>query len=112
MHDFESAGAFKGMWWLHTYYLYFPCVTVNRKKNKDEKKKKTVFPFSLSYLCDALLLLHAGSCGSAIVVVVGGVWFGSAGLLHDGFDCSHVGCSVSDSKTTNKKCGDSLNECF
>lgn len=53
--------------------------------------------FPIPHLCDALLLLHAGSCTPpVVVVVVGGVWFGSAGLVHHGFDCRHVGCSVSD----------------
>lgn len=50
-------------------------------------------------LCDALVLLHAGSCRSPIVVVVGGIWLGSTGLLllllHYGFDGCHVGCSIS-----------------
>lgn len=45
------------------------------------------------HLCDAQLLVHAGSCG-APVVAVGGAGFGSAGLLHHGFDRCHVGCSV------------------
>lgn len=47
-------------------------------------------------LCDALLVLHDGSCRpSVVVVVVGGVWFGSTGMLNHGFDCRHIGCSVS-----------------
>lgn len=51
------------------------------------------------YLCDAQLLVHAGSCRAPVVVVVGGIWFGSAGLLHHGFDGCHVGCSVPDRRT-------------
>lgn len=47
------------------------------------------------YLCDGQLLVHAGSCRAlSVVVVAGGVGFGSAGLLHHGFDRCHIGCSV------------------
>lgn len=76
-------------------------VIVNNQKMKKKVCNDILNECLLSHLCDALLLLHAGSCHSPVVVVVGGVWFRSAWrrLLHHGFDCRHVGSAVSDEET-------------
>lgn len=61
--------------------------------------------FFCFYFCDALLLLHPERCDPPIVVVVGGVWFGSTRLLlvHHGLNCYHVGCTIPAQKTTRRE---------